>query len=378
MKSTDTAQISPALFQDRNVPFPNRPKLIPDLHTFAMPDGLGVQIRGSSRPVVLAGVTACEVLPDLLPLLDGTRTRQELYSDSPNHIRRQQIDELLLALFIKGLLQEGEPDHPADRSHKDLSEHDRRQLLFWGRNLGITFANSQAEDVLTSLTTAKLVFVGSGLFGLAAYHTLRSSGCTFLSAFDSGGDRLFSSSTKMVKSISGDEELLVQHVKDTLVGADLLITATRAASHSFFETINVHCLRERIKWVRGNDDLGTIEVGPFVDPGSTGCYMCFRIRHSSSIPLAIEDELFHQHLAKITTEQRTFAVGESLALATMAAGMLANEVVKILTSIAEPATENAVVSLSLDTPYRRDNFLKVPRCYHCFSGTVDAAVRSND
>jgi hypothetical protein len=43
------------MLEDRNLRFPARPRFIPDLSIFSMPDGLGIQIRGAEMPVLLRG-----------------------------------------------------------------------------------------------------------------------------------------------------------------------------------------------------------------------------------------------------------------------------------------------------------------------------------
>ena len=59
-----------------------------------------------------------------------------------------------------------------------------RQLLFFGRTLGLTRSSGTAQEVETRLARARVVILGDGLFGACAFDVLQRSGCEDLRVLD--------------------------------------------------------------------------------------------------------------------------------------------------------------------------------------------------
>ena len=93
-----------AMLEDRNLRFPARPRLLPDIDVFPMPDGLGIQFRGAQAPVILRGAHAEATLAFLLPALDGTRTLDDLVGRCPPEVAQVTLLKTLALLHTKGLL----------------------------------------------------------------------------------------------------------------------------------------------------------------------------------------------------------------------------------------------------------------------------------
>src|SRR5262245_3299143 len=105
-KEQDTAQVHALLWmlKDHNLRFPERPRIIEDLRTFHMPDGLGVQFRGLEMPVIVRGLHAGAALGYLLPALDGTRTLEDLLAGCPESLPAGVMLQTVSLLHTKGLL----------------------------------------------------------------------------------------------------------------------------------------------------------------------------------------------------------------------------------------------------------------------------------
>src|SRR5271168_4287799 len=133
----DSQQLKDALspLLDRNLRFPTRPKIVSDLHFFDMPDGLGVQIRGLEKPVILRGELAEDIIAWLLDSLDGTRDREEIIKRRPPNCSMESAVEALLLVFRKGLIHEAEEQIIRTETKADHDEVLHRQLLFWGRQV---------------------------------------------------------------------------------------------------------------------------------------------------------------------------------------------------------------------------------------------------
>src|SRR5262249_23731263 len=147
-------------------------------------------------------------------------------------------------------------------------------------------------------------------------------------------------------STSGSLDLLHQWLQELTPIPDLLITATRDVPGAVFDLINRHCLESNVRWLRGHDDLVQLEIGPFVDPLSSGCFTCMLLRQISCMDHPIEEELYQQHLAE-NAEDIGGGIGESVAFATAGASLLAMEALRITTGITAPSTENAVMTMTL-------------------------------
>lgn len=158
------------ILADRNLRFPDHPRLVPDLHVFAMPDGLGIQFRGGPFPTVLRGPKAQTTLECLLPLLDGSRTVDMILAALPAEIAAETVLRTLLLLHQKGLLA------GASQQAEREQTRDASQLLFWGRHIDITRNARNAEELNRRIETAHLILVGTGLFGTLVYEALVRTG----------------------------------------------------------------------------------------------------------------------------------------------------------------------------------------------------------
>jgi len=87
---------------------PHRPLLAPWYRLVG--DGDRLVLEHAQTAVVLEGAAVRTLLPALLPLLDGTRTREELY-DRVGSRAAEAVDHALELLAAHGLLAEG-PDAP--------------------------------------------------------------------------------------------------------------------------------------------------------------------------------------------------------------------------------------------------------------------------
>src|SRR5512135_1297291 len=162
---------------DPNIRFPRYPRLIPDIDVFLMPDELGVQFHGSDTPVIIRGRGANELLHHLLPALDGKHTLPELLTSLSSYLTESAVLKTLSLLHERGLLDDGaiaeEPILTSDGRDSIL----HRQSLFWGRSLGITRSAQSPGEVQRRLRDARVVLIGTGLFGALTFDLLSRSGC---------------------------------------------------------------------------------------------------------------------------------------------------------------------------------------------------------
>ncbi len=380
--SRESAHMSISQFRDKNLNFPEKPCLIPDLKFFQMPDGLGIQVLGAESVCIFRGPITETLLPWLIEALDGSRSIDEIFAQCPDEMNEEQLSRLLMTMFRRGIFAA-----PTARGEvSSLDQVRRKQLLFFGRKLGITRQHLTAESVEKSLANARLVLVGNGLFGTTTHDLLTRSGFGAICPIDWSSDGFMSESIARLRQefpaqattcqetvpvISRSTERLLSILDDLLPAADLLITACTSGSRELFEEVNRLCLRHSVRWLRGNDDGANFEIGPLVIPFNSACYRCLTLRKTSAAEHAIEEELYENELAR--SGEKLTHQGESLPWATMAAGVLSTEVVRCIGNITTPTLENGVLTITMGGAFRNNSVLQVPRCPDCFRGQIKTA-----
>jgi hypothetical protein len=169
---------------DPNIRFPARPVFVDDIDMFEMPDGLGFFISGFEAPVLLRGRFAHPAIAYLRQMLDGTRTVEHLLTAAPTDLPMQALIRTMLVLHSKGLLSS-----EATKTEYNGDDVGRRQLLYWGRHLAVTRSASSASEIDRRLTTARVLLLGSGLFGTAVADLLSRTGVGAIEvvSWDDGG-----------------------------------------------------------------------------------------------------------------------------------------------------------------------------------------------
>jgi bacteriocin biosynthesis cyclodehydratase domain-containing protein len=365
-----------ARLRDPNIRFPARPRLVADLHVFAMPDGLGLQLRGGAAPVLLRGQLVEATLAFLLPRLDGASSLAALLDSCPSEVPRVTLLRALTLLHSKGLLVQEAP-----RPSREAGDSAWRQLLYWERHLGLTRDAGAAWEVQRRLATARIALVGTGLFGLAVYSLLAGAGCTQVRVLAWNDDGLLAQALAESPVApcafnylpTTTVEAAADQLRDWSDDTDLLVTATCDAPAALFRAINRLCLARELSWLHGNTNGEHADIGPFVQPYHSGCYCCLELRQASMREHAIEEQLYQEYLAAERPAAERVLVGEAGWAATLTASLLVAEAIRVSTGIASPTLLNAVVRVApVSGTLQRNTFLRVPRCPECYRGPAPA------
>ena len=383
--ATNAEQEIRALLADRNLRFPACPRLVGDLSFFTMPDGLGIQVRGAERPVLIRGRYADAALSFLRPLLDGKHTLDELLEQCPATLERVTLLRTLMLLHGKGLLAGVQTDRlPSDSARGDGAslagdEVMQRQLLFWGRKIGVTRSASSAPEVQRRLQTSRLVLIVTGLFGAATYDLLVRSGSYPASVLAWDDDQWSRAEWARgpfpprhfthLPSTSVDEA--GQWLWPLAENTDLVVVAARHAPADLYRIINRICLDRGCPWLRASEDGWQVEIGPYVRPHTSACFRCLELRQASARNFAIEEHLYQEHLARPRPAGETLPAGEILPITTLAASLVVLEVIRIVTGLAAPTLLNAVLTVDpLSGSFQSNRILRVPRCPECGRGAT--------
>jgi bacteriocin biosynthesis cyclodehydratase domain-containing protein len=361
---------------DPNIRLPDRPLFIDDVDMFEMPDGLGFLVPGGEAPVLLRGRFANAAIAHLLPLLDGAHTVEQLLMTSSPDLPVHALIRTLLVLHSKGLLT-----REASTAGYQGDEVGRRQLLYWGRHLALTRSASSAGEVGRRLASARILLVGTGLFGSAVADLLSRTGVGRIDVvgWDDDGtlglavDGMPRTSSLLLPTTDVDQAISV--VDGLAEGIDLLVTATCDAPRAFLEELNELALAARVLWLIGNSAGSAVDLGPLVLPYESACYSCLLLRQRSVEPMAVEREIYEEKNRGPRQSGNRDVIGESVWASTQAASILVGEAVRVLSGIAPPTLTDSVLRLlPVSGILERNQVLRVPRCPACYRGDVPATA----
>ena len=372
---TDSQKIGAlyGILRDPNIRFPNRPKLIDDLLIFEIPQGLGITFRGGPNSVTLQGREVEKLWTFLKTELTGVATLDDILEHSRGLGRELDVLSALHLLHSKGLLIDEDPYVSSSISGDGVLS---RQKLFWGRKLGITRYHSSAENVQRALATARILLVGTGLFGAIVYDLLVRAGVSSCAVFAWQDDGIIQetmhaaadSAQNHTDSHTASIDLLCQWLSAQVEICDLIVVATRNGPAQLFHTINRICLDHRKPWLKANEDGEHADLGPLILPFESSCYACLDIQERRAQTMPIEEQLFQEHLLKRDVQDGT-PKGESLAAATLCASLIIMEIERFITGIVPCTAIDAVIQIDLVRGYSRtDRLLRLPLCPECSGG----------
>lgn len=371
---SERAQNLLSVLADPNLGLPVRPTITPDIAVMTLPDKLGVQIRGLPEPLILRGQVAEAVVHYLLTASDGTRDLRDLVAQRPPMIDDHVVLRIIWLFHSKGVVI-----HPSGNGDAELAEPERRQRLFWGRNLSVTRAHISADDVQAQLETARVVMVAGGLFGAATVDVIQRSGIANLQTVLWQDDpTLFDGVVTSPGSLTVPERTdlvgLSEAVESLLVEANLLVSATVNASTQLDVSLNSLALDKRVPYLRGALVEDRLDIGPLVLPYESACVECMLAREASVQETPIEEELYQRWRAVPQVATPIPPVGEPLYAAAAGAGLMTGEIIRVLTGLRPVAVVNAVRTMSIATGETTVNrMLRVPRCPRCYRPTTIAS-----
>jgi bacteriocin biosynthesis cyclodehydratase domain-containing protein len=209
--------------------------------------------------VSFEGRAVRRLLPALLPLLDGTRSLDEIVQIVGPPVRRA-VEQALALLDQHGLLTEA--------AAGTLAESERRSADF----LAATDpAGRSPAALLAAIRAARVAVAGSGSLALEVASSLRRSGVR-------------------------DVEQLPLAAPSAEPGRfELIVAAPEGEELPSLSEWNRSALAVGIPWLQVLPFDGHFcAVGPLYVPGETGCYECFRIRRAANVDcgrdfLALQD-----------------------------------------------------------------------------------------
>lgn len=280
-------------------------------------DGETVVLEHAHRAVVFEGRAAARLLPRLLPLLDGTRTRAELVA-ATGPAAAAAVDLALELLAANGLLVAGPPpDGPAE-----ACETAERLAAASGM---------PPSAVRGRLAAAQVGVAGTGHVADAAARLLHRGGVGLVVRCD------------LAEPPPGLDAVLVTPAADELAALGGWNERSLAAGLPWLQVLPF--------------DGRLVAIGPLFLPGETACHECYRLRRAASLGFGALDPL-------LAAAEPRAAAGP--ALATVAAAVAADDLLRWL-GLADPRLPGVLHALTDEGGLRLDahRVLRVPRCPAC-------------
>jgi len=295
---------------------PERPALAPWCRL--VQEESRVLLEHGGRLVTLEGAAVRVLLPRLFPLLDGTRTLEEL-AEELGPAAGPAVEHALALLAEHELLLDGPPvsgDNPADQA--------------------ATFAAA-----VTGNTTPA-----------AAAHALENASVTVL------GSGAIAGELGRLLPVSGISRVELLPLDGEPAPGSFSIAAPEHGELCLLADLNDGLLRRAEPWLQVLPYDGRfVIVGPVFVPGVSGCYTCFTTRRAAASGFDEDYDLVER------VPRRTPLPAP---LVSIAAGLAAVLVVRWLTT-ADPTLPGRFYALEAGTVVglRFDRLLRAPRCATC-------------
>ena len=298
------------------------PVQVPELPLLApwyrlVEEGDVVVLEHAHRAVVLEGAAVRRLLPALLPLLDGTRTLEEIVA-AVGSAAAEAVRRALALLTEKDLLVAGPPPGCAGEPRAAVEEL-------------AAAAGVAPAGVAERIAAARVAVAGGATAAGEVARLLRRAGIGTVRrpAFGDTGD-----------------------------GDDLVVVAPAAGELGALEDRNERALATGVPWLQLLPFDGRLAaVGPLFLPGETACWACYRIRRAGADGLAEAGRLLE------AVPPRASA-GPSLTAAT--AAVAADLVVRWL-GLRDPRLPGVLFAVEPDRGLlsTAHEVLRVPRCPAC-------------
>lgn len=307
---------------------PERPWLRPWYRI--VEDGERILLEYAHVAVILEGASVRTFLPTLLPLLDGTRTVEEVVA-ALGPPARDAVNQALALLAERGLLTEGppvEPGTPAD-------QRETAELIS-----ALAPPQVTPRRAAEALRTARVASVGHAHEGETAARLLLRAGVRDL-AFLGWAD-----------------------AADT-AGLDLVLAFPSPQELPQLDDWNRRMLERHTPWLQTLPFDGRMAaVGPLFVPGETCCHSCYQLRRAAT----------SDYRSEFWTLARTPAAHPApSALAAIAAGAAALLALRWL-AWRDPLAPGKIQAIELGAGLELavHHVYRVPRCPVC-SGLSDLA-----
>jgi molybdopterin-synthase adenylyltransferase len=364
---------------------------------FDPPDEAGdeaLHIVSERRAIKLKGRAFREFRQHVVPLLDGQHTLEQIVAATADEFRAEDLLECLTLLHAQGLIVEGaRPELSGDAAR-------RRQP-----QLNLFHDLAPDAPLQANLAQATVAVIGLGGAGATAALALAAAGVGTLRLADAAlwsttdgylapflADALADAPAGVsraqavaarLRAAAGDVQVLVDEgplqseddLRRAVAGAGYVVCCLDGAQANLAYKLNRVCLAASLPWITCALGGAEVAIGPAFRPGDGPCYMCWRMRLIACAGNP-EDAFAHERWLD-HRKQDDGGRRENLVFgAGLAGNLLALEVTKVLTGLAEPSLEGRLLTVRLtDLAIERHTVLRKPWCPACAPPTATETAR---
>jgi adenylyltransferase/sulfurtransferase len=351
---------------------------------FDPPDERGdevLHVISERRTLRLKGYAFREFCEDVVPLLDGSRSIDEIHELTRDAFEADDLDRCLELLRAQGVVVDADAEGVAPRAAERMAP----QLnLFRDLAPGVAL---QAR-----LRDAHVAVLGLGGAGSGVALALAAAGVGTISCHDplavapadvylapalgvaSVGGARAERVGELVRAAAPEVDLRLstarldekEDLRALVDAADFVVCCLDAGQTNLALKLNRVCLAAGRSWMACALAGAEVVVGPVVHPGTSACYLCYRMRAVAGTANPEEAFAYERYLDRrrrddsATRENLVFGAG-------VAANLAAAEVVTQLSGFGEPALVGRILVVRLtDLDVSRHVVLRKPGCPACF------------
>lgn len=259
-----------AFATDGDLSLPAHPRLLAEL--VAIPFGDGLLFVGGEQSQVLRGRSARSVFEQLGPLLDGTRTIDEISRLVPR-LGRPVVHDVVSLLCSRGLLEDGVP------SRRDVREESVGRYLV--RFLDVSRVNKSRDAAFARLATTSVGVTGPRPFVELAAMALAASGfANVLPGADGDVNLVLSTGSERHAARAGTKALMVRLGSNMTHLGPLLVPGITACP-SCLDRTHPHPIgdpppADALYWVGAAVTQLTLAISDIVVPVSPRGFLVYR------------------------------------------------------------------------------------------------------
>lgn len=342
-----------------------------------------LQVREGGKITIVEGESV-PVVTKLLPLLNGSRTVEEIAENMENMSGDLLLD-ILERLNERGLIEDASIP-PSYSGPEEELEYYREQLMLFSH-----FGNRYKYQ--ERLRSSKALILGMNRIGTYVLLSLALSGVGHLTGVGSDsmglqGDPMEGGLFSLEGNNHSKYEVMKTHLQkmnpyiyfeginrsihskddlaDVVKGYDIVILCTEKPLITIYSWLNEACLQQKIQWISGSLYGSEGVVGPSILPGETPCYTCYQLRMKGNVDFYPEHEAFEQFL--IDNPNTSVTYGSIPAFYSIVANHVALEAVKMITKSMPSSIYGNVYTIDFFTLRQGlHKVLKIPRCPSCGS-----------
>lgn len=349
-------------FQDPNVRFPEKPRLLNEIHIYEAPYGLGVQFNGGPHPLIIRGKNVGEIFSALKQRMDGALGWEQLVLDLSKDFEIDEVIHVLRILQANSLLRDGVGTN---------GEVENPQTQYYNRVLGRSGFLKKGSDVYRIISSVKLLLLSEGMMAeLLLEHLLRvgfkAENLTLFVLSDVNRDIIEKMGVKLNLLDQSSIKACEANLQKIVGSYRFVISALPNPSDWFVNSLNRIAIIENVPTFYLSKQKEFFEIGPYVIPKRTSCIFCKTMRSNSyNEDAPIENS--YQDLLK----EKQMVIGDSAKgddyISTLAAtSIFLGEVVKVISGYAANGLINGSYSYDIINGFmKKQMILRIPGCPEC-------------